>query len=51
MINSSLAQIMASKYQVPLNGREMADSRAGARQVQDEFGNPVCLKVRKCFKK
>lgn len=29
--NTSHTQIMVSKYQFPLNGREIADSRAGVR--------------------
>lgn len=37
MISTPHAQIMASKYQSPPNGREIADSKTGAKAVQDEF--------------
>ena len=50
MISTAHAKIMASKYQFPPNGREIADSKAGAKAVQEEFGKLVWLKVRKCFK-
>lgn len=44
-------QIMASKYQFPLKGGKMIDSRAEARKVQDEFEKFCVSKSKEILKK